>query len=349
MRIIESLHEGDFSLSFEAHTLYFKQASGTSRGVLTEKKLWLLTLKSEANDSKGIGECSVIHGLSPDFTSVQEYENKLTEVCENPQKYLENTNLLLDFPSILFGLESAYLDWKNGGKQIYFDTNFNSGKVKIAINGLIWMGDKTFMEKQIEEKLTQGFRCLKMKVGAIDFESEVELLKSIRNRFSSDKLELRVDANGAFSLDQAMNKLKRLSQFEIHSIEQPIKAGSWNEMADLCRNTPIPIALDEELIGINNAEEKKHLLETIKPQYIILKPSLHGGFSGSKEWISLAEEKNIPWWMTSALESNIGLTAIAQFASTFNNDLPQGLGTGSLYTSNFETNLCVENGFIFVR
>ncbi|MFN6076319.1 MAG: o-succinylbenzoate synthase [Fluviicola sp.] len=349
MRIIESLPEGDFSLSFEAHTLYFKQPSGTSRGVLTEKKLWLLTLKFASNETKGIGECSVIPGLSPDFISVYEYEKKLTEVCQNPRCFLENPSLLNDFPSVLFGLESAYLDWKNGGKQTYFDTAFNTGKVKIPINGLIWMGDKSFMEKQIEEKLAQGFRCLKMKVGAIDFESEVDLLKSIRNRFPSNELELRVDANGAFSLDQAFNKLERLSQFEIHSIEQPIKAGNWNEMAELCVKTPIPIALDEELIGVNSIENKILLLETIKPQYIILKPSLHGGFSGSKEWISLAEEKNIPWWMTSALESNIGLTAIAQFASTFTNDLPQGLGTGSLYTSNFESNLCVENGFIFVR
>lgn len=349
MRIIEPLPDGDFSLSFEAHTLYFKQASGTSRGVLTEKKLWLLTLKFASNDNKGIGECSVIPGLSSDFTTVEEYEDKLTKVCENPRYFLENPSLLNDFPSVLFGLESAYLDWKNGGKQIYFDTAFNKGNVQIPINGLIWMGDKIFMEKQIEEKLSQGFRCLKMKVGAIDFESELELLKSIRNRFSSDELELRVDANGAFSIDQTMNKLERLSQFKLHSIEQPIKAGNWNEMAELCRNTPIPIALDEELIGINLLEDKKRLLDSIMPQYIILKPSLHGGFSGSQEWISLAEEKNIPWWMTSALESNIGLTAIAQFASTFNNDLPQGLGTGSLYTTNFESRLCVENGFIFVR
>lgn len=349
MGLIKSLPTGEFELTFEPHTLIFKQPSGTSRGILTEKKLWLFTLKNSESDCFGVGECSIIPGLSPDFSSIEQYENKLKEVCLNPKYFLETPNLLNDFPSILFGLESAYLDWLNGGKQVYFDTDFNSGKVKIAINGLIWMGDKSFMEKQIEEKLAQGFRCLKMKVGAIDFESELDLLKSIRNRFSSDELELRVDANGAFQIDEALNKLERLSQFELHSIEQPIKAGNWNEMADLCRNTPIPIALDEELIGINNVEEKKRLLETIKPQYIILKPSLHGGFSGSNEWISLAEKANIPWWMTSALESNIGLKAIAQFASTFKNDLPQGLGTGSLYTTNFESNLCVENGFIFVR
>lgn len=349
MGVIKSLPKGEFKLSFEPHTLYFKQASGTSRGVLTEKKLWIFTLTHSENEVAGIGECSIIPGLSPDFISIEQYENKLKEVCQNPTIFLETPSLLTDFPSVLFGLESAYLDWLNGGKQIYFDTSFNSGELKIPINGLIWMGDKTFMEKQIEEKLNQGFSCLKMKVGAIDFDAELELLKSIRSRFSAEELELRVDANGAFSVDQALNKLQRLSQFDIHSIEQPIKAGQWNEMAELCVKTPIPIALDEELIGINLLEDKKRLLDSIMPQYIILKPSLHGGFSGSQEWISLAEEKNIPWWMTSALESNIGLTAIAQFASTFNNDLPQGLGTGSLYTTNFESRLCVENGFIFVR
>lgn len=336
-------------VTFNKHTFYFKRPSGTSRGVLTEKHSWFIEIYNEDNPSiKGIGECSVIPGLSPDFIDFETYENQLSLVCKNIEQYSSNSDLLIDYPSILFGLETALLDLKNGGNKIIFENSFSKGERRIPINGLIWMGDASFMQEQIEQKLNEGFSCLKMKIGAIDFETEIQLLTSIRKRFSSDKIILRVDANGAFSPTEAMNKLDRLSDFDIHSIEQPIKQGQWNEMKQLCLNTKVPIALDEELIGINSTAEKINLLETIRPQYIILKPSLHGGIKGCQEWISLAEELSIPWWITSALESNIGLNAICQFTAEYQNNLPQGLGTGGLYTNNIESNLTIEKGEIYL-
>jgi len=334
---------------FRYTPLDFKRPAGTSRGILLQKHSWILEI--ERDGVIGIGECSIIPELSPDFKSIEQYELKLKEVVEaiiGGQINATNaTSVLKEFPSILFGVECAFLDLENGGKQIYFSNDFSAGKKEIAINGLIWMGDESFMKQQIEDKLTSGFTTIKMKIGAIQFDNEIQLLKSIRANFSKDQITIRVDANGAFSLDEAMNKLHQLADLDIHSIEQPIKAGQWPQMSELCRNTPIPIALDEELIGINNAEEKKELLKVIKPQFIILKPSLHGGISGSKEWIKLAQEQNIAWWMTSALESNIGLKAICDFTAEYNTTLPQGLGTGGLYVTNFESNLTVENGKIF--
>lgn len=346
MDLIQQLPNA-FSLSFEKYVLPFKQASGTSRGVLTEKKGWIFHLKDEETGIIGKGECSIIPGLSPDYTSDEAYEDKLQTVCKQAQFYLENSSALIDFPSILFGLESAYLDWKNGGKGVYFESLFNQKNTPIPINGLVWMGSESFMKDQIDAKLASGFSCIKMKVGAIDFETELQLLKSIRKRYSAQEIILRVDANGAFTPEEAMIKLERLAQLDIHSIEQPIKAGNWDAMAKLCQQTPLPIALDEELIGINETKEKQLLLKTIQPQYIILKPSLHGGFSGSKEWIDLADEQQIPWWITSALESNIGLSAIAQFTGLFDVSIPQGLGTGGLFVSNFESEMHVNNGFLF--
>lgn len=334
--------------SFSKQTFVFKQPSGTSRGVLTEKHSWFIELWDEKNPSViGIGECSIIPGLSPDFQNFEGYESKIREVCEDISLYINSPELLQDWPSILFGVETAKLDLYNGGKRILFDNDFTNGKRKIPINGLIWMGDEVFMREQIEQKLKEGFTCLKMKIGAIDFQAELKMLESIRSRFSSGKIELRVDANGAFSPNEALNKLDQLSEFELHSIEQPIAVGQWDVMKTLCEETKIPIALDEELIGINELSKKRELLEYIQPHYIILKPSLHGGISGSSEWISLASTLSIPWWMTSALESNLGLNAIAQFAGEFTNPLPQGLGTGSLYMNNIASNLRVENGVIF--
>lgn len=336
--------------SFKKHTFSFKRPSGTSRGVLTEKHSWFIEIYNELQpEIKGIGECSVIPGLSPDFTYFDSYEKQLALVCCEIETYASNFNLLENFPSILFGLETALLDLKNGGKKLIFQNNFSNGKRRIPINGLIWMGDADFMQEQIEQKLSEGFSCLKMKIGAIDFDAELKILASIRNRFSSDKITLRVDANGAFSPNEALNKLQQLSDFEIHSIEQPIQQGQWNEMKQLCEKTSVPIALDEELIGINSTAEKINLLETIQPQYIILKPSLHGGITGCKEWISLAEERSIPWWITSALESNIGLNAVCQFTGEYQNNLPQGLGTGGLYTNNIESDLTIENGEIYLK
>ncbi|MNJ86273.1 o-succinylbenzoate synthase [compost metagenome] len=335
----------NLSASFEAFTLDFKRPSGTSRGILTQKKGWKLKL-TNSEGVTGLGECSVIPGLSPDYSSDEAYEKKLSEVCQSPLRFIEDKILLIDYPSILFGLESAWLDLQNGGKRVYFEAAKTTPGFSIPINGLIWMGDAEYMQSQIEEKLASGFTCIKLKIGAIDFKQELKLLEGIRSRYDASKITLRVDANGAFSMNDAHQKLEELAQFDLHSIEQPIKAGAWNDMKTLCEATPLPIALDEELIGINETRQKITLLDTINPQYIILKPSLHGGFSGSKEWIELAEQRQIPWWITSALESNIGLNAIAQFTADYKPELPQGLGTGGLYETNFDAPLKIENGYL---
>jgi o-succinylbenzoate synthase len=326
------------------HTLIFKQASGTSRGVLHTKNSWIIELFDIANPSiVGKGEASIIENLSPDWNN--EYENQLTEICKNVNDHVAtNFSKIHDFPSIRFALESALLDLKNGGKEIYFPSEFAAGKKSISINGLIWMGSKEFMEQQIREKIEEGYSCIKLKIGAIDFEKELDLLKSIRTKFSRSEMELRVDANGAFTVEEAPKKLDQLAKFDLHSIEQPIKQGQFEAMKKLCASTPLPIALDEELIRVNSLDKKSELLSFIKPQYIILKPSLVGGLHSSDEWISLAEKNKIDWWITSALESNIGLNAIAQYTFTKNNPMPQGLGTGQLYTNNFPSGLRIERG-----
>lgn len=334
--------------TFQKRTFHFKNPSGTSRGVLTEKHSWFISL--ESNGITGIGECSIIEGLSPDFKDALSYE-KVIQDCLNriSEHSLNLTNLnefLVEYPSVLFGFETAFLDLKNGGKGIIFDNSFAHGLTTIPINGLIWMGSKEFMQTQIEEKIAQGFTTIKLKIG-IDFPTEISILKQLRKEFDSSMITLRVDANGAFKIEEAMEKLEQLAKLEIHSIEQPIATGQWTKMNELCKKSPLPIALDEELIGINNLEKKKQLLDTIQPPFIILKPSLHGGIYGCREWIQLAEERSIKWWITSALESNIGLNAICQFTAEFNNKLPQGLGTGGLFTNNIKSDLEVKNGFIF--
>ena len=270
------------------------------------------------------------------------------QTFSNPLHFLTHPELLANEPSLLFGLETAFLDWQNGGKQQIFDSAFLRGERSIPINGLVWMGEESFMHQQIEQKLADGFSCIKMKVGAIDFETEINLLNSIRKRYSKEEITLRVDANGAFSLTEVDEKLQRLADLDIHSIEQPIAPAQIIEMRDLCARTPLPIALDEELIGVTTTTDRKQLLESIQPQFIILKPSLHGGLSGCLEWIELATAAGIPWWMTSALESNIGLNAVAQFTGMYDPSLPQGLGTGGLYETNFETRLVIRNGELFV-
>ena len=327
--------------NYKKYILNFKNPSGTSRGVLETKETWFILL--EKNGKKGIGETGLFRGLSIDDET--DYEEKLIWACNNINLGLEFLlNEFCKFPSIQFGLEQAFLSLESVDKFELFPSQFTKGNETIAINGLIWMGEKQFMKDQIKEKLKTGFSCIKMKIGAIDFDAEIALLKSIRKEFSSKEIELRVDANGAFNPKYALEKLERLSALEIHSIEQPIKQGQVQEMAALCAKTPLPIALDEELIGIFKLEEKQELLKTIKPQFIILKPSLIGGFAGSKEWINLAKEFTCDWWITSALESNIGLNAIAQFTYTLNSNLPQGLGTGGLFINNFESPLQVKNG-----
>lgn len=327
--------------SFIKYILNFKQPSGTSRGVLRTKETYFLIL--EENDKKGVGECGLFRGLSIDDRP--DYEERLQWVCDNinlgRDKILEQVN---DMPSIQFGVEQAFLSIKSNNIFELFPSKFTNGEDSIVINGLIWMGDFSFMKQQIINKLKSGFTTIKLKIGAIDFSAELELLKSIRKEFSANEIELRVDANGAFQADLVLEKLKQLSEYDLHSIEQPIKSGQWNEMAELCLKTPLPIALDEELIGIFDFSDKVKLIKTIKPQYIILKPSLIGGFSGSKEWIDIAKQHKVSWWITSALESNVGLNAIAQFTYSLKTTIPQGLGTGGLFTNNFESPLFIAKG-----
>lgn len=327
--------------SYHKYILNFKRPSGTSRGILKTKETWFVIITD--NGKKGIGECGILRTLSIDDRP--DYEEKLRWVCEHIQLGLvQLLSELIEFPSIQSGLEQAFLSIQSQSPFYLFPSEFTKGEKSIPINGLVWMGTKEFMKTQIKEKITSGFSCIKMKIGAIDFETELELLTSIRKEFSSKDIELRVDANGAFQPKEALEKLKRLSALEIHSIEQPIRQGQFEEMALLCEKTPLPIALDEELIGVFSSTKKQEILQIIRPQFIILKPSLIGGFKGSEEWIENATKHNISWWVTSALESNIGLNAIAQWTYTLQNKMPQGLGTGSLYTNNFDSPLEIHKG-----
>ena len=330
------------SYYLEKRVLHFKQPAGTSRGVYLTRKIWLIHLHD--GERQGVGECAPLPDLSCDAMSDEQYASILNKVCEDFCKTGEiDYDYLRDYPSMLFGLETAWLNLQKGEK--LFDTAFARGEVGIPINGLVWMGNYEEMLARLEEKLEKGFRCVKLKIGAIDFDKELDLVKRIRERFSFHEVELRVDANGGFKYEEALYKLELLSQYAIHSIEQPIKQGQWSYMAELCRESPLPIALDEELIGVNDPETKRHLLNIIKPRYIILKPSLHGGMMGCREWISIAKDMGIGSWITSALESNIGLNAIAQFASSVYGDhitMPQGLGTGQLFTDNIPMGLTIQ-------
>lgn len=327
--------------SYFKYDLIFKRPAGTSRGVMQTKETWFIVLQN--GKKRGIGECGLFRGLSVDDRP--DYEEKLKWVCDNIhldlEELLEN---LREFPSIQFGLETAILSFNSDNMFDLFPSLFAQGKGSIEINGLVWMGDEAYMKEQIEEKIAQQFNCIKLKIGAIDFEQELALLRFIRSNFSTQQIEIRVDANGGFDYNDALSKLNQLSDLQIHSIEQPIKTKQYDSMSELCKISSLPIALDEELIGVFFKDEKRKLLEKIKPHYIILKPSLVGGFKGSLEWIELAEELNIGWWITSALESNIGLNAIAQWTYTLNNLMPQGLGTGALFTNNFNCPLIVRNG-----
>ncbi|MDP2237580.1 MAG: o-succinylbenzoate synthase [Bacteroidales bacterium] len=329
------------------HNLIFRQAAGTSRGVLTTKESWILILyNSENPDVFGLGECSLIPRLSPDpFIG---YEQELNKLCQNIQDHEKWTvQQGKSFPSIRFGLETALLDLKKGGRRTLFSNKFSAGERGIPINGLVWMGSPDFMKKQIIEKIEAGFNCIKIKVGAINFEEEISLLAFIRKQFSAGEISIRLDANGAFGPSDVFEKLKQLSAFKIHSIEQPVKQGQYELMARVCAESEIPIALDEELISISGAENKTKLLQEIKPDYIILKPSLLGGMRESDEWIKIAEKHQIGWWNTSALESNIGLNAIAQWTAEKSPEMPQGLGTGQLYTNNIVSPLTISSGNLF--
>jgi o-succinylbenzoate synthase len=340
-----------------AHKLHFRFEAGTSRGILKEKTAFFLrAYENESPEVNGWGEAAPLPGLSVDdrfdFNSwMSTFCAQLSgiDLIKSEENIIEWVDEVIpdQFPSIRFAFETALLDLMYGGKKKVFDNPFFDENIPIPINGLIWMGTKEFMLDQIEKKLQEGYRCIKMKIGAIDFDQECALLEYIRSRYSSEEIVLRVDANGAFDPKSAMDKLKKLAVYSLHSIEQPIKQGHVKDMAELCRATPLPIALDEELIGVNGIENKRKLLEAIQPQFIILKPSLIGGIKSSKEWIKLAESMRIAWWMTSALESNIGLNAIAQFTSTFSVTMAQGLGTGQLYHNNIDSPLAIENGYIY--
>ncbi len=327
--------------TYRKYILNFKQASGTSRGVLKTKETWFLVLETEAK--RGVGECGLFRGLSIDDRP--DYEEKLKWVCSNIYLGMDVLlEALIEFPSIQFGLEMAFKSIASESTFELFPSKFTQSLDSIPINGLIWMGDKAFMNRQIKDKIAKGFDCIKMKIGAIDFQTELDLIKSIREEFTSKDIEIRVDANGAFVVSEALEKLKRLSELDLHSIEQPIRQGHIEDMAQLCENTPLDIALDEELIGVFSVTKKKELLQMINPQYIILKPSLVGGFRGSDFWIDIAEKLEVGWWITSALESNVGLNAIAQYTYGKKSNLPQGLGTGALFTNNFASPLQVKNG-----
>lgn len=329
--------------SYCRYILKFKAPATTSREVMTTKETYFIKLWDDADPTiYGIGECAIFRGLSADDTP--EYENTLAQLCHNISNDADTD--LTNYSSIKFGLETALFDLKNGGIRRIFATDWSDGNSEIAINGLVWMGNKDEMYLRIKEKLSVGFRCIKLKIGGINFDRELDLLKYIRSKFSANDLEIRLDANGAFAPDNALARLSLLSQYTIHSIEQPIKPAQWDAMRRLCQTSPIPIALDEELIGLNTDADQVQMLDAIMPHYIILKPALCGGLSGADRWIALAEARNIGWWATSALESNIGLNAIAQWVSTYQPEIPQGLGTGALYTNNIPSPLVQERDIL---
>jgi o-succinylbenzoate synthase len=337
------------------HTLDFSFAAGTSRGVLRHKDSWFLILE-DANAQIGVGECSIIRGLSLD--DEDELEMELYRVCRrlasealpaSEEAVLSLASRLVEgvFPAVRFAVEMALLDLMRGGKREFFDTPFSQGEVGIPINGLIWMGDLETMMVQLVEKAGAGFTCLKMKVGSLDFEKECDVLRYIRSKYYKENLTIRVDANGAFKPSEAMAKLEILAGFGVHSIEQPISPGQWPAMQELCAQSPVPVALDEELIGVDTLHDREKLLDLLCPPFIILKPSLVGGIAATREWIALAEARGIGWWITSALESNIGLNAIAQLTSTYPVTIPQGLGTGQLYLNNIPSPLKIRKGFLY--
>lgn len=333
--------------SIEAQVLKFRKPATTSRGALSERKIYLLTIWNSANPQvKGVGECAPLKGLSID--DVPDYETVLNKLVHQINKNKATEDFNFDkYPSIKFGLETALLDLKYGGKKIIYQNFYAIGRQGLPINGLVWMDTIEAMKAEVLEKIEKGFECIKLKIGALDFEQECALLKFIREQKDGDKLILRVDANGAFTPENAMEKLEALKPYNLHSIEQPIKKGQLDAMANLCASSPVPIALDEELIGYTSDEEFRKLLTKVKPQYIVLKPNLVGGFVQCEKWIKVAEELGIQWWITSALEGNIGLNAIAQYTANFNPKMHQGLGTGHLYLNNMPPYTTIENGFLW--
>ena len=346
-----------YKIDIEEREFHFKQPARTSRGAYTERKSWLIHITD--GDCHGTGECAPLPDLSCDALPHATYSKVLRQFCDQVEATGSiDYEAMRDYPSMLFGLETALqsLTGKAKGEEaaadaMLFDTPFSRGEESIPINGLVWMGTYDEMLVRMEEKLSQGFRCVKLKVGAIDFNQELDLVRRIRERFSYHEVELRLDANGGFKPDEALYQLELLSQYAIHSIEQPIRQKQWALMAELCRDAPLPIALDEELIGINDPETKRQMLRIVKPAFIVLKPSLHGGMAGCREWIDIARDEGIKSWITSALESNVGLNAIAQFCAEVYGPhitMPQGLGTGQLFTDNTPSSLCVKGDRMWV-
>ena len=343
-------------LDWTTHTLHFSFDAGTSRGVLREKTSWIIKIYHPQTPSVfGLGEAGPLKGLSQeeeeDFPSVFKSLREALLTIKMPADEMEVLNLAGQlvssvYPSVRFALETALLDLLNGGTRKIFHNPFSLGKMPLPINGLIWMGDKAFMQKQIKEKLSDGYKCLKMKIGSIDFATELDIIAGIRKKYSPNDLMIRLDANGAFSTSEALTKLEKLERYKIHSIEQPVQPGQWEAYHVLCNRTPIPIALDEELIAIETSQRKAELLDFIQPQFIVIKPTLLGGIRESLEWIEMADKRKIGWWATSALESNIGLNAIAQFAAQFSGNKIHGLGTGQLYKNNFTSPLFVSHGYL---
>ena len=331
-------------IDFQERVLHFHQPAGTSRGIYTERRVWLVRVSD--GSLVGLGECAPLPQLSCD--DIPNYADVLRHFCDDVERTGAIDYVAMrDYPSMLFGLETAMMK-----SPVLFDTPFSRGEEGIPINGLVWMGTFDEMRQRIEQKLEQGFRCVKLKIGAIDFDSELELIRQIRRRFSHHDVELRVDANGAFRYeDDALYKLELLSQYALHSIEQPIPAGQWSYLSELCRESPLPIALDEELIGINDSDQKRQMLNIIRPRYIVLKPSLHGGMAGVREWVDIARDMGIGSWITSALESNVGLNAIAQLCSSIYGEhitMPQGLGTGQLFTDNIDMPLEIRGDKLWI-
>jgi len=344
-------------LDIISHTLQFKFDARTSRGAMQQHQVYYFKLYDPANSNNyGLGECAPLPGLSLEYNSdFRDNLNKLQKEINQRLNFVGVSAIdsiiydknYKDFPAVVFALETAWLDLKRGGKRILFDNPFTQSSVGIPINGLIWMGDKSFMQAQIKKKLDEGYACLKLKIGGLDFDAELDILKAIRQVASAETLTIRLDVNGAFTPVDALNKLKELSAYAVHSIEQPIKPGQWEAMRELCIAAPIPIALDEELIGIKTLAQKEELVNALTPSYLILKPTLLGGLKVTKEWIDLAQKKKIGWWITSALESNIGLNAISQFTAEYNLDLEQGLGTGQLYHNNIASPLHIASGKLY--
>lgn len=349
----------NLNASFFKQTLRFKFDAGTSRGILKSKDSYFVKIYREGStEIIGLGECGPLQGLSIDYKpglesflkkTCQEFSNISVPSDIAGAKELVKTRISKDFPSVIFAFETALLDLFQGGERLLFKNDFTAGNDAIDINGLIWMGNREFMLRQINDKLGQGFHCIKIKIGAIDFETECELLSFVRKKYDSKEISIRLDANGAFLPDEAYKKLNILSKYDIQSIEQPVKPGQLELMHILCKESPIPIALDEELIGANTHKQKKDLLEAIRPDYVILKPTLLGGMKACEDWIGLAENMKTGWWITSALESNIGLNAVSQFAASFEPNIPQGLGTGQLFENNIPSPLTIENGKLWYK